>query len=214
MKAIRLAIIDDHRIVTQALSGLFSQYKDFKVIGVGYDGKSALELIVTQKPDVLLLDLQLPGITGSELLPVLKKAYPHLRVIVLTATQIKQTWQKVLALGADGIALKSVASEVLVDGVRRTMHNEMFIDPEIQAELSQTDSGAFLQLPEALNQQLTKREKEILLLVLNDLTSKQIAEKLAISDRTVSKHRENIYHKLGVNSSEGIVQLLQQLTRE
>lgn len=212
MKQIRIAIIDDHRIVTQALSGLFNQYRDFKVVGTGYDGKSALELVVNQKPHVLILDLQLPGISGSELLPVLKKAYPELHVIVLTATQIKQTWQKVLALGANGIALKSVASEELIEGVRQVMFNKMFIDPAIQAELSQQDSGVFLTLPDHLNQTLTRREREILLLVLNDLTSKQIADKLGISDRTVSKHRENIYHKLGVSSSDDIFPIIQQLS--
>lgn len=180
MKQIRIAIIDDHRIVTQALSGLFNQYKDFKVVGTGYDGKSALELVVNRKPHVLILDLQLPGISGSELLPILKKAYPELHVIVLTATQIKQTWQKVLALGANGIALKSVASEELVEGVRQVMLNKMFIDPAIQAELSQQDSGVYLTLPDHLNHTLTRREREILLLVLNDLTSKQIADKLGI----------------------------------
>ncbi|MCI4410222.1 MAG: response regulator transcription factor [Thiotrichales bacterium] len=212
MKQIRIAIIDDHRIVTQALSGLFNQYKDFKVVGTGYDGKSALELVVNRKPHVLILDLQLPGISGSELLPILKKAYPELHVIVLTATQIKQTWQKVLALGANGIALKSVASEELVEGVRQVMLNKMFIDPAIQAELSQQDSGVYLTLPDHLNHTLTRREREILLLVLNDLTSKQIADKLGISDRTVSKHRENIYHKLGVNSSDDIFPIIQQLS--
>lgn len=211
MKSTRIAIIDDHRIVTQAISGLLGQYKDFKVVGVGYDGKSALELVVSQKPDLLILDLQLPGLSGSELLPIVKKAYPHLRVIILTASQIKQTWQKVLALGADGIALKSVASEVLVEGIRQVIQGQMFIDPVIQEELSRNDSGVYLSLPDSMSQLLTRREREILLLVLNDLTSKQIAEKLAISDRTVSKHRENIYHKLGVNSSEEVFPILQQM---
>lgn len=211
MKSTRIAIIDDHRIVTQAISGLLGQFKDFKVVGVGYDGKSALELVVSQKPDLLILDLQLPGLSGSELLPIVKKAYPHLRVIILTASQIKQTWQKVLALGADGIALKSVASEVLVEGIRQVIQGQMFIDPVIQEELSRNDSGVYLSLPDGMSELLTRREREILLLVLNDLTSKQIAEKLAISDRTVSKHRENIYHKLGVNSAEEIFPMLQQM---
>jgi DNA-binding NarL/FixJ family response regulator len=211
MKLTRIAIIDDHRIVTQAISGLLSQFKDFRVVGVGYDGKSALELVVSQKPDLLILDLQLPGLSGSELLPIVKKAYPHLRVIILTASQIKQTWQKVLALGADGIALKSVASDVLVEGIRQVIQGQMFIDPDIQQELSRHDSGVYLSLPESLAESLTRREKEILLLVLNDLTSKQIAEKLSISDRTVSKHRENIYHKLGVNSSDEILPILQKM---
>ncbi len=212
MKSTRIAIIDDHRIVTQAISGLLAQFKDFKVVGVGYDGKTALELVVSQKPDLLILDLQLPGLSGSELLPIVKKAYPSLRVIILTASQIKQTWQKVLALGADGIALKSVASEVLVEGIRQVVQGQMFIDPVIQEELSRNDSGVYLSLPDPLAQLLTRREREVLLLVLNDLTSKQIADKLAISDRTVSKHRENIYHKLGVNASEEIFPILQQMT--
>jgi DNA-binding NarL/FixJ family response regulator len=211
MKSTRIAIIDDHRIVTQAISELLGQFKDFKVVGVGFDGKDALELVVSQKPDILILDLQLPNLSGSELLPIVKKAYPNLRVIILTASQIKQTWQKVLALGADGIALKSVASEVLVEGIRDVIAGGMFIDPDIQQELSRSDSGVFLSLPVGLAEQLTRREREILLLVLNDLTSKQIAEKLDISDRTVSKHRENIYHKLGVNSAEEILPILQQM---
>lgn len=210
MKATRILIVDDHRIVTQALSGLLSQYKEFKVIGISYDGRQALEMIVQHKPDVLLLDLQLPILSGNELLPIIKKAYPQLRVIVLTAAQLKQTWQKVLSLGAEGIALKSVAADSLVDGIRQVSQGYMFIDPDIQQALSRQDSGAYLQLPEPLIEHLTRREREILLLVLNELTSKQIGEKLGISDRTVSKHRENIYHKLGVNSTDEILPLLQQ----
>ena len=211
MKSTRIAIIDDHSFLTQVISGLLPQFKDFKVVGVGYEGKTALDLVVSQKPDLLILDLQLPGLSGSELLPIVKKAYPSLRVIILTASQIKQTWQKVLALGADGIALKSVASEVLVEGIRQVVQGQMFIDPVIQEELSRNDSGVYLSLPDPLAQLLTRREREVLLLVLNDLTSKQIADKLAISDRTVSKHRENIYHKLGVNASEEIFPILQQM---
>lgn len=212
MKATKIIIIDDHRIVTQAISGLLGQYKEFKVVGVGYDGKSALEMVVNQKPDVLLLDLQLPILSGSEILPVIRKAYPELRVIILTASQLKQTWQKVLSLGASGIALKSVASDVLVDGIRQVVRGEMFIDPDIQESLAQNNSGAYIELPEELISELTRREREILLLVLNELTSKQIAQKLNISDRTVSKHRENIYHKLSVSSTDEIFQLLQNLT--
>lgn len=211
MKPIRLAIVDDHRLVTQALSNLFSQYPDFKVVGTGFDGKTVLELVVSHQPELLMLDLQLPGISGDELIPILKKAYPNLRVIVLTASQLKQAWQKVLTLGADGIALKSVASEDLISGVRRVMKGEMFIDPVIQDHLSSADSGVFLNLPEELNARITRREREILLLVLNNLTSKQIADKLGISDRTVSKHRENIYHKLGVHSSAELLPIMHRL---
>lgn len=207
--AIQVVIVDDHRIVTQALSGLFKQYSDFEVVGTGFDGKSALELVVKQQPDLLILDLQLPLVSGEELLPVLKKAYPDLRVIVLTASQIRQTWQKVLALGADGIALKSVASNDLVSGVRRIMRGEMFIDPVIQEELSREDSGVYLNLPDSINAKITRREREILLLVLNNLSSKQIADKLGISDRTVSKHRENIYHKLGVHSTSELLPVME-----
>jgi DNA-binding NarL/FixJ family response regulator len=211
MSTINLVIVDDHRLVTQALSNLFEQFKDFRVLGTGFDGKAALELVVNHKPDLLILDLQLPGLSGEDLLPVIKKAYPDLRVIVLTASQIKQTWQKVLTLGADGIALKSVASQDLVAGVRQVMRGQMFIDPIIQEELSQHNSGAFLNLPDELNARITRREREILLLVLNDLTSKQIADNLGISDRTVSKHRENIYHKLGVHSSTELLPIMNRL---
>lgn len=119
---------------------------------------------------------------------------------------------KSISLRCRWYCLKSVASDVLVEGIRQVIQGQMFIDPDIQQELSRNDSGVYLSLPEALAEQLTRREKEILLLVLNDLTSKQIAEKLSISDRTVSKHRENIYHKLGVNSSDEILPILQQMS--
>lgn len=211
MKLTRIAIIDNQRSVTQTISELLAQFKDFRVVGVAYDGKSALELIVSQKPDLLILDLQLPGLSGNELLPIVKKAYPHLRIIILTAAPIKQTWQKALALSADGIALKNVAPDLLIEGIHQVIQGQMFIDPNIQQALSGKGSGVYLSLPEALAEQLTRREKEILLLVLNNLTSKQIAEKLSISDRTVSKHRENIYHKLGVSSSDEIPSILQQM---
>jgi NarL family two-component system response regulator YdfI len=211
MKPIRVAIVDDHRLITQALSSLFEQQKDFNVVGTGYDGKTVLELVVKHQPELLILDLQLPGITGDELLPILKKAYPHLKVMVLTASQLKQTWQKVLTLGADGILLKSIASDDLMEGARRVMKGEMYIDPAIQTQLSSPDSGVYLQLPAHISSRVTRREREILLLVLNDLTTKQIADKLGISDRTVSKHRENIYHKMGVHSSDELLPIFEHM---
>jgi DNA-binding NarL/FixJ family response regulator len=201
MKHTKIVIADDHGLVVQALSSLFEQEKSLKVVATAECGKSTLEQIVKQQPDLLILDLNLPMISGEELLPIFKKAYPRMKVLVLTASQIKQTWQKVLTLGADGIALKSIQSQALLNGVTAIVRGEMYVDPDIQAQLAQPDSGAYLTLPKTVASKVTKREEEILLLVLNDLTSKQIADILGISDRTVSKHRENIYKRMGVRTT-------------
>jgi DNA-binding NarL/FixJ family response regulator len=166
---------------------------------------------VKQQPDLLILDLNLPMISGEDLLPIFKRAYPRMKVLILTASQIKQTWQKVLTLGADGVALKSINSKDLLDGVQRIIRGEMYIDPEVQEQLAQPDSGAYLNLPKSVAEKITKREEEILLLVLNNLTSKQIADILGISDRTVSKHRENIYKRMGVRTTAELYTLVEKI---
>ncbi len=211
MKFTKIIIADDHGLVVQALSSLFEQEKGFRVVATAECGKSALEQVVKQQPDLLILDLNLPIIAGEDLLPIFKKAYPAMSVLVLTASQIKQTWQKVLTLGADGIALKSIDSQALLEGVQGIIRGEMYVDPAIQEQLAQPDSGAYLTLPKVVSAKITKREEEILLLVLNDLTSKQIADILGISDRTVSKHRENIYKRMGVRTTSELYKLVEAI---
>jgi DNA-binding NarL/FixJ family response regulator len=214
MKYTKIVIADDHGLVVQALSSLFEHEKSLKVVATAECGRSTLEQIVKHQPDLLILDLTIPVISGEELLPVFKKAYPRMKVLILTASQIKQTWQKVLTLGADGLALKSINSQALLNGVHAIIRGEMYIDPDVETQLAQPDSGAYLTLPKSVANKVTKREEEILLLVLNDLTSKQIADILGISDRTVSKHRENIYKRMGVRTTSELCKVVEQIRTE
>ena len=190
---ITVLLAEDHALVRAGFKSILEAEASIEVIAEAEDGLECLELIRAKSPDVVLLDLSMPKLSGVNAITHIQKRYSDTKVIVLTAAESVNVWSEVLEMGIEGIAMKSVSPKELVAGIQGVMDGETFIHSEIQPIL-EAESG--------LNsKRLSVREKQVAKLVAEGYKTKEIAEKLEISDRTVSKHRENLMTKMGITST-------------
>ena len=195
---ITILLAEDHGLVRAGFKSILQSEADFSVVGEAEDGLECLEIVRAKSPMVVLLDLSMPKLSGLNAISHIKKRYNETKIIVLTAAETPSVWTEVLDLGVNGIAMKSVSQKELVSGVRKVVAGDMFIHSEIQpildAELDKLSN----------NKKLSVREKQVVKLVAEGYKTKEIADMLEISDRTVSKHRENLMTKMGVTSTAEI----------
>ena len=152
-----------------------------------------MELIRSLSPQVLLLDLSMPKLSGVNVIGHIKKRYADTKVVVLTAAETLSVWREVLDLGVQGLAMKSIHPKELANGIRNVVKGEQFIHSEILPTIEASEG--------LKNKRLSVREKQVVKLVAEGYKTKEIADALEISDRTVSKHRENLMTKMGVTST-------------
>ncbi len=206
--AINIVLADDHAIVLHGLQQLLDRQEDLHVVACCRDAASALEAVRTHHPDVLVLDLRMPGESGLEVLRALAEHPEGCRTLLLTAAIQEEEAREAMRLGAVGIVLKESAPEVLIDSVRRASAGERWI--ESHAELADASRGAAPGPPAESRDVLTPRELDIVRMVSQGLRNRKIAEGLAISEGTVKVHLHNIYEKLGVGSRLELVLSAQQ----
>ena len=190
---IRLIIADDHAIFRDGLRRLLATQPDFQVIGEASDGKEAVSLVQSMKPDVLLLDLAMPRVPGMEVLRELSRQETPVRTILLTAAIQPFAVTSALQLGARGIVLKASPPEMLLKSIRSVHEGQFWVGSEpvsSWAKPGQSTSGFGL----------TSREVEIISAIKKGSSNREIAGHLAISEETVKRHLSNIYGKLGVSS--------------
>jgi DNA-binding NarL/FixJ family response regulator len=198
MDSIRVLIADDHTLFREGLRALLASIVDVEVIGEAASGKEALRLAVEHQPDVILMDIQMPDVTGIEATRQILRASPHIGIIVLTMFQDDDTVFAVMRAGARGYILKGADQAVLLRALRAVANGESLFSPEIAARLMQFFSSLQpLSRPELFTE-LTEREREILNFIADGLTNADIAEKLVISMKTVRNHVSNIFSKLQV----------------
>lgn len=209
----KVLLAEDHDLVRAGFKSILDSDGTVKVVAEAQDGETALALIDEKQPDILIIDLSMPKLSGMAVITHLKKKKYDIKVIVLTAAEAPNVWKEVLDLGVEGIALKSVSKEELIGGIKDVVAGETFVHSDIQpglekykAELAaqQTDEGELDDKPKR-PKKLSVREKQVIKLVAEGYKTKDIAEMLEISDRTVSKHRENIMTKLGMTASAELV---------
>jgi DNA-binding NarL/FixJ family response regulator len=201
-KPIRIVIADDHAIVRAGLRELLHQEADLSVVGEAASGEEALDLAATLKPDVILLDQSMPGLTGLEVLAQLTERQPAVQCIILTGFADHQTFFQALELGAAGYLLKTASHTELAEAVRAAHTNGLPIDPRLATALIHHIHQPEPQpspMPSPLGD-LTLREIEILDLVAQGLTNVEIAQNLAISHYTVRSHIYRILQKLNLAS--------------
>lgn len=192
-RPIRLIIADDHAIFRDGLRRLLATQPDFLVIGEASDGKEAISLTQSMKPDVLLLDLAMPRVPGMEVLRELSRQEMPVRTILLTAAIQPFAVTSALQLGARGIVLKASPPEMLLKSIRSVYEGQFWVGSEpvsSWAKPGQSTSGFGL----------TSREIEIISAIKKGSSNREIAGQLAISEETVKRHLSNIYGKLGVSS--------------
>ena len=193
---ITLMLVDDHSVVRLGLKAYFATLPDIQVIAEAASGKEALELAARHAPDVVLMDLIMPGMDGVEATQLVKKASPRTQVIVLTSHHDDEHIFPAIRAGALSYLLKDVDPDDLADAVRKARVGEAVLNPRVAARLVKEMQG--VRASEALNpfNELSEREMEVLRLIADGMSNQDIAEALVISEKTVKSHVGNILSKL------------------
>ncbi len=204
---IRIVVADDHPIFRDGLCKLLALEEDFEVIAQAQDGREVLEILQQCDPDILLLDLKMPGLDGLATLQRLQQSRNKTRVIVLTASDDKNEFVQAMKLGTSGIVLKQTATELLIKSIRKVHAGEIWLDSHTTAAVIRQFVAAEEPPTPAITQPardrerspLSQREREIVALVAQGFKNKEMAEKMFISEQTVKNHLHNIFDKLGVS---------------
>jgi two-component system, NarL family, response regulator LiaR len=207
MAKTRVMIADDHAVLREGMRRLLEQEKDMEVVGEASDGEEAVRLVDEQKPDVVLMDIVMPKLTGVEATKLIKKANPATAILILTAYSDIRYILGLLEAGASGYLLKSARSDEIVGAIRAVKSGESVLDSMATRKLLERVVNLSKETPEDKSRgQLSPREIEILRLAARGMSNRDIAEKLELSMRTVKAHLSNIFNKMRCSSrTEAIV---------
>ncbi len=201
---IRLIIADDHLVVREGLRLILGSESDLEVLGEAADGAQAVRLTGELQPDVVLMDLRMPGMDGLEAIGQISVQWPAVAVVILTTYDEDELMLRGLRAGARGFLLKDTGRQALFDTIRAAAKGETLLQPEILARaLAQTRPAAAP--PPTSTEPLTPRELEVMQAVAKGERNKEIAYRLGISERTIKAHLTNVYNKLGVDSRAAAV---------
>jgi len=206
MRKIRVLVVDDHTIVRDGISALLALVADIEVVGEAANGQEALQKAAELKPDVVLMDVAMPVIGGLEATRRLSKEFPDTKVLVLTQHDDKQHILSMLAAGARGFISKLAASSDLAAGIRATFQGDSFLSPSAaRVVVERYQQGPQAWKGDDLYEQLTTREREVLKLLAEGHTIREIAETLVISPKTVEGHKTNLMSKLDIHRKADLI---------
>lgn len=204
---IRLLIADDHQVLIDGLIAVLQEHAKWEILEPVNNGRALLSRLAETPVDFVLLDLNMPQIDGIRSLEIIKKEFPHIKVLVLTNYNQPQLMAEVKKLGADGYLLKSTSAAVLKTAIHSVLQGQPYFEELVPV---QTQLPAYF-LDEFMKKyHLTKREVEIIKMVGSELTSKEIGNQLSISELTVNTHRKNILRKLELKNTTGLLNFAKQ----
>ncbi|MEI7849047.1 MAG: response regulator transcription factor [Chloroflexota bacterium] len=199
-KLIRVMLVDDHAMVRRGLAGFLKVSGDLQLVGEANNGQAAIQLCDEIRPDVVLMDMVMPGMDGVTATRIICQKYPQIRVVVLTSFNDGELIMTALEAGAIGYLLKDVSGEDLVQAINAAYDGRATLSPEVAQTLVHT-----VHQPQLRGLNLTEREHQVLAAMVEGLNNKQIAEKLSVSLSTVKSHASNIFFKLGItNRTEAV----------
>jgi DNA-binding NarL/FixJ family response regulator len=213
LSPVRVMLADDHALFREGLAGIITAQPDLEVVGEASDGLEAIVMAQELKPDLILMDIQMPGCDGLEATLKIKKALPETVIVMLTVRDDEEKLFETIKYGAQGYLLKNIRSRELLEMIRGAMRGEAAITPAIAGcmleEFRRLSRSVTDVIPEE-DDGLTQREGEVLALVAKGLSDKEIAAKLSISVHTVKSHLRNILARLQVNNRREAARLAKQ----
>lgn len=205
MKRIRILVVDDHTIFREGLKGMLKGQPDMEVVGEADNGHDALQKTRELRPDIAVIDIAMPGLNGLETTSLIKGSHPDIGIVILSMHQKDIFIHEAFKAGALGYVLKASSSVEVFNAIRAAHKGEYFLGPNIAAsvigEYLKNKKNSYVKGYDLL----TKREQEILPLIVEGMSNKQIADILYLSVKTVEKHKTNIMHKIGVHNVVGLV---------
>ncbi len=201
----KVIVVEDHQILLESISLLVSTIPNIEFVGKASNGLKAMQILENKEVDIIISDVQMPVMDGIELTWKVKQQYPSIKILMLTVSEDAQTIKNALQGGADGFIFKSAEKEELEEAILCLVNNKKYFSDKAILSLAEAQNEVFLSDKQALKTILTDRELQILKLISQELSGIQIAEKLFISPTTVESHRKNLFQKIGVNTSVGLV---------
>lgn len=202
MSRIRVLLAEDHTIVRKGLRSLLDSEADIEVAGEAEDGRQALRKVEQLLPDVVVMDITMPGLNGLEATRQIKKRFPEVKVLILTVHTSEEYVRQMLRVGASGYLIKRAAPAELITAIRAAQRGDAFLSPSISRKVVEEylqHSGAFADRDSY--EKLTDREREVLQLIAEGRSTREIADLLHISVKTAESHRANLTGKLGIRTT-------------
>jgi len=212
-KKIRILLADDHHVIRSGLQALFKREKEIAIVGEASDGDQAVQLAKQLKPDVALLDISMPAMSGLDATRRIKEQHPDIKVIILTIHENESYVYQMIRAGANGYLLKNTDKNELLEAIRTVMAGEQFFSPGISRMMVDEHFKRVQQGHGDIHptiQNLTSREVEVLRHIAQGHTNKEIADMLSISVRTVNSHRTNLMRKLNIHETAGLTRFAVQ----
>jgi two-component system, NarL family, response regulator NreC len=210
MNLTKIVIADDHAIVRKGLRTLIETHDEFSIVGEAADGLEAVRVTEQVQPDILLLDLMMPGLSGFEVLRRIRKAVPNTKVVVFSMHNVESYVLEALKSGATAFVLKNALDDEIIKALRETSAGRRYLSPPLSENAIDAYVGKLQDSIATPFQKLTPREFEVLRLAAQGLSNQEIGERLFISTRTAETHRSNLMKKLGLHSQVDILHFVDQ----
>ena len=202
---VRIVLAEDHTILREGLRALLTADPNFEIIGEAADGRAAVRFVEKQIPDLILMDLSMPRMTGMDAIREIKKRYPQTKIIALTVHKTEEYLRTTLHAGADGYVLKDATRDELMMAIQSVLKGKTYLSPGVSGRVIEGYlEGKESQMPPSTLGLLSQREREVLKLIAEGYKNKEIAADLCISLKTVEKHRANLMKKLDLHNAAAL----------
>ena len=204
-KQYRILLADDHVLIRHGIKNIIKKNDQLEVVGEVSNGKQLMSFLEDSEVDLIILDISMPDIGGMEAIGLVKNKYPWIKILMLTMHKNKQYFYSAMAAGADGYLMKDDSDEELLVAITKVLNGKSYISPYMTDDFADDVINMYRNERRTPFQELTKREKEILQLVVQGFTSKQMAGQLNLSQRTIDHHRSNLLRKFNRKNSVDLV---------